>query len=164
MILIGIGANLPRLEFGGPRETCAAALQALEGRGIHVRRRSRWYRSAPVPASGQPDFVNAVAELETGLSPSALLAGFHWIEADFGRVRGLPNEPRIIDLDLLAYHDLSRAEPDGLVLPHPRLQDRAFVLLPLRDIDPTWRHPVLGDTVDVLIGRLSGDQDCTPID
>lgn len=164
MILIGIGANLPSPQFGGPHDTCVAALKALEGRGNRVIGRSRWYRSAPVPASGQPDFVNAVAELETGLSPSALLADLHWIEADFGRVRGLPNEARIIDLDLLAYHDLSLAEPDGLVLPHPRLQDRAFVLLPLRDIDPAWRHPVLGDTVDVLIGRLSGGQDCTPMD
>lgn len=142
MILIGLGANLPSERFGAPKATLKAALGELEKRGVRVVRRSRWYASAPVPPSAQPRYVNAVAIVETALSPEALLALLHAIEADFGRRRTVAGAAREIDLDLLAYDDLIRQESPP-ILPHPRLAERAFVLRPLCDIAPDWRHPQL---------------------
>ena len=119
MILVGLGANLPS-SAGPPQATLAAALEALEQSGVRILKRSRWYRSAPVPASDQPDFVNGVALVDTALAPDDLLALLHRIEARFGRQRREPNAPRTLDLDLLAYGDRI-VEEDDLVLPHPRL-------------------------------------------
>lgn len=163
VIAIGVGANLPHPRFGGPKETCEAALEALERRGVDVLARSRWYRSAPVPASGQPDFVNGIAAVSTDLSPGALLAVLHEIEREFGRVRTERNAPRVIDLDLIAYHDRVLGGAGDAELPHPRMHLRAFVLLPLREIAPDWRHPVLGRTVEELISALPDDQDCSTL-
>lgn len=143
MILIGLGANLPSARFGPPKRTLEAALEELESHGVRVVARSRWYSSAPVPPSGQPRYLNAVAAIETDLSPEALLALLHAIEGDFGRQRTVSNAAREIDLDLLAYGDLISTQKSP-ILPHPRLAERAFVLLPLCDIDPAWRHPQLG--------------------
>jgi len=140
VILIGLGANLPSAQFGAPKRTLEAALEALENRGVRVVKRSRWYSSAPVPPSGQPRYINAVAAVETGLLPEALLDLLHAIENDFGRQRGERNAAREIDLDLLAYGDLISTQTPP-ILPHPRLAERAFVLRPLSDIDPAWRHP-----------------------
>lgn len=155
MILIALGANLPHPIHGPPRATLEAALTALSARGVAVSRVSRFYRSAAVPASDQPWFVNAVAAVETALAPAALLAALHAVEKSFGRVRGERNAPRLLDLDLLAYDD--RVDPGGdgqPALPHQRLHERGFVLVPLRDVAPGWRHPVLGRTVDELIAAL----------
>ncbi len=161
MILIGLGANLPTERYGAPRATLMAALAALGEAGVAVEARSPWYRSAPVPAGDQPWFVNAVAAVATRLGPAELLKLMHGIERDFGRVRREVNEPRPLDLDLLAYGDrIQAADP---VLPHPRLHQRGFVLLPLRDIAPRWRHPSLGLTVDELIARLPMDQPVEPL-
>lgn len=143
MILIGLGANLPSARFGSPKKTLEAALDELQSRGVRVVKRSRWYSSAPLPPSGQPRYLNAVAAIETDLAPEALLALLHAIEGDFGRQRTVSNAAREIDLDLLAYDDLKSAHSPP-ILPHPRLAERAFVLLPLCDIDPAWRHPQLG--------------------
>ena len=131
MILIGLGANLPSPEHGPPRATLAAALEALQARGARVLRRSPWYESAPVPPSGQPWYVNAVAEVESGLSPPALLDALLAVEAGFGRVRGARNASRSVDLDLLDYGGLVTGPDEKPELPHPRLHERAFVLLPL---------------------------------
>ena len=132
-ILIGLGANLPS-PFGAPQQTCEAALTALEGQGARLLRRSRWYRSRPVPPADQPWFVNGVALVAATLSPDGLLRLLHGIEARFGRRRRHSSEARTIDLDLLAYGALLRSEAP--VLPHPRMHERAFVLMPLRDVAP----------------------------
>ena len=155
MILIGLGANLPGAA-GAPRATLEAALAALAAAGVAVERRSPWYRSAPVPAADQPWYVNGVAAVATSLGPVELLALLHRVEARFGRVRRRRDEPRALDLDLLDYDGLVRAAPP--VLPHPRLHERAFVLLPLQDAAPGWRHPVSGKSLAELIRSLPGGQ------
>lgn len=161
MILIGVGANLPDAAGMSPRETCARALADL-GDGVRVVRRSPWYRSAPVPVSDQPWFVNGVAELAvTDMGPEDLLARLHEVEDRFGRVRRARNEARVLDLDLLAWGDLVRATAP--VLPHPRLDQRLFVLRPLRDLAPHWRHPVSGRTLDDMIATAPVDQMVEPL-
>src|SRR5579859_4168933 len=102
LILIGLGANLPSI-YGEPPATLRAALDRLAAAGVKIGRRSRFWHSAPVPVSDQPWYVNAVAAVETDLPPERLLALLHEVEAEFGRVRGIVNAPRLIDLDLLAY-------------------------------------------------------------
>jgi 2-amino-4-hydroxy-6-hydroxymethyldihydropteridine diphosphokinase len=157
MILLGLGANLPSPTHGCPAETLTAALAALSECGIAVLKCSRWYETAPVPKSAQPWYVNGVAALATELTPGALLTRLHRLEADFGRVRGERNGSRLIDLDLLAYDDLIRS--DWPVLPHPRLAERAFVLRPLAEIAPDWRHPASGIDVPTLLARLGPEQE-----
>ncbi len=163
MILVGLGGNLPSPRYGPPRATLEAALARMEAQGIRVLRRSRFYRTAPVPASDQPWFVNAVAAVETGLAPDALLAALLGIEAEFGRVRTVPNAPRVLDLDLLAYHEVVSAPGAVPELPHPRLAARAFVLLPLAEIVPDWRHPASGKDVATLIRALPPEQAAAPV-
>ena len=161
-VLIGIGSNLPHRGAGTPLELCEAALAELERRGVAIRRRSRWYASAPVPASGQPDFVNGVAAVATALDPPDLLAALHDVEAAFGRTRSVANAARTLDLDLLAYRDLVRAGGSPPLVPHPRMTERAFVLLPLREVAPRWRHPADGRGIDDLVRQLPGGQVCRP--
>jgi 2-amino-4-hydroxy-6-hydroxymethyldihydropteridine diphosphokinase len=168
MILIGIGSNLPS-DFGPPRETCAAALETLEREPIKIVARSRWYRSSPVPLSDQPWFVNGVIAVETSLGPEELLEALHRVEADFGRASpeeraAKPNAARPLDLDLIAYDDLVREGPEPPILPHPRMAERAFVLLPLREIAPDWHHPGSGRPLSELIDELSGEGIVQPID
>ena len=164
MILIGLGANLEHPRYGPPWRTLEAALEALRESGVVILARSRWYRSAPVPPSDQPWFVNAVASVETSLSPAALLARLHEIEAQFGRSRRRRNEARVLDLDLLAYHDRVSAPGESPVLPHPRLAERAFVVLPLAEVAPDWRHPVSGLGVSELVGRLDPAETAEPLE
>ncbi len=156
MILIGLGANLPSMA-GPPRATLEAALGRLGDAGIKVVAHSRWYRTAPVPVSDQPLFVNGVAVIETALAPLPLLAALHKVEDAFGRQRSVANAARTLDLDILDYDGRVEAGAD-LILPHPRLQDRAFVLLPLAEVAPGWRHPILGRTVEALILALPANQ------
>lgn len=161
MILLGLGANLPSA-VGPPEATLEAALAALERAGVKVVARSRWYRTAPVPASDQPWFVNGVAKVETGLSPSALIALLQRIESEFGRIRGVRDAARSLDLDILDYDGLVEEGP-GLILPHPRMHLRAFVLKPLAEVAPDWRHPKLDRPVSALIAALPPDQKAEPI-
>jgi len=144
--------------------TCAAALEALDHAGVRVVRRSRWYRSDPVPVSDQPSYVNGVAHVETDAGPGPLLTILHRIEDRLGRERGERNAPRVIDLDLLAYGSLVCDGGAGVVLPHPRLHERAFVLRPLAEIAAAWRHPVLGASVEVLLDRLPPGQVVEPLE
>ena len=161
MILIGLGANLPSALHGPPQATLEAALAELETSGARVARRSRWYRSRPLPQSSQPWFVNGVVALDTALAPAPLMELLHEVERRFGRRRHQRWEARVIDLDLLVYHDMilkPGEEPGGLVLPHPRLHERAFVLVPLAEMAPEWRHPAIGRTAAELIPGLPAGQ------
>jgi 2-amino-4-hydroxy-6-hydroxymethyldihydropteridine diphosphokinase len=164
MILLGLGGNLPTAAYGSPQATLEAALRHIEAAGIGVVARSRWYRSAPVPVSDQPWFVNGVAALATALGPEDLLRALHGVEARFGRRRRARNEARPLDLDLLAYGDLLRDGPAPPVLPHPRLHERAFVLRPLAEVAPRWRHPRLGLAVEALLAALPPGQAAEPIE
>jgi 2-amino-4-hydroxy-6-hydroxymethyldihydropteridine diphosphokinase len=157
VILIGIGGNLDSPRFGQPRHTLLAALAALEAEGVGIRACSAWYCSEPVPRSNQPWFVNAVASLTTELGANELLALLQTIETRFGRVRGKPNAPRTVDLDLLD-HNGQIIEAASLVLPHPRLHQRRFVLVPLAEIAPRWRHPQSGLTAEQLLAKIADDQ------
>src|SRR5512143_3842973 len=102
-VFIGVGGNLPSETLGSPLAVMTAALRALPARGIVVRRRSRWYRSAPLPASDQPTYINGVLEVEALMDAAELLEALHRVEADLGRVRSAPNAARVLDLDLLAF-------------------------------------------------------------
>ena len=163
MILIGLGANLAHPDLGTPRATCEAALTALAAAGVGLCRRSRWYQSAPMPPSDQPWYVNGVVAVEVGLAPVGLLALLHRVEAALGRVRGAVNAARVIDLDLLDYDGLVRPGPEPPILPHPRLGERAFVLKPLAEIAPDWRHPVTGASVAALIRALPAGAVAEPL-
>ncbi len=162
-ILIALGANLISERYGTPIETLEAALGALAARDIRTLQRSRWFESAPVPISDQPWYVNGVISVQSSLSPEATLSTLHDIEAEFGRVRQVRNEARVLDLDLIAYGNQVIEQPGGIMVPHPRLVDRAFVLLPLRDIAPDWHHPVSGLSLDQMIAALPKDQVIRPV-
>jgi 2-amino-4-hydroxy-6-hydroxymethyldihydropteridine diphosphokinase len=151
VILIALGANLPSLA-GKPADTLAAALAGFAARSITIEKRSGFYRSAAWPDPNDPPFINAVAVVRTPLSPPNLLAALHELESSFGRKRSEPNAPRTLDLDILDYH--GRIEQGPPQLPHPRMEGRAFVLLPLRDVAPDWRHPVSGRSVSEMICAL----------
>jgi len=158
VILVGIGSNLAAPGFKSPQAVAAAALTLLPAAGIVVVRRSRWCLSEPVPRSDQPWYVNAVAAVETRLEPEPLLAALLTLESRFGRRRGARNAARTLDLDLLDY-DGRQCATRSLVLPHRRLHERRFVLAPLAEIAPAWRHPQLGLTALELLARLPPGQE-----
>jgi 2-amino-4-hydroxy-6-hydroxymethyldihydropteridine diphosphokinase len=157
VILIGIGGNLESAQFGPPRDTLTAALAALKEKRIRILARSGWYRTEPVPRSDQPWFVNAVVSLATELGAKDLLNALQATERQFGRVRGELNAPRILDLDILDYQG-EVMDTTSLVLPHPRLHERRFVLIPIAEIAPDWRHPILELTAVQLLAQLSSEQ------
>ncbi|HKB59640.1 MAG TPA: 2-amino-4-hydroxy-6-hydroxymethyldihydropteridine diphosphokinase [Gallionellaceae bacterium] len=142
---IGLGSNLKE-----PRAQVLHAIEAL-GRMPHTRllARSSLWRSAPVGYLDQPDFINAVVKLETGLAPRALLDALLALEHDNGRTREFRNAPRTLDLDLLLYGDLRHHE-HGLTVPHPQMHLRAFVLLPLLEIEPGCMIPGVGPAAEAL--------------
>ncbi len=172
--LIALGANLP--SWAGPPEgTLQTALHRLaRADDLRLQAVSRFWRTPAHPAGSGPDYVNACAALATALSPEALLATLHRIEADLGRTRDAGRwAARGIDIDLLAVDDMVAPDaamqtawrdlpadrqaadaPATLILPHPRLQDRGFVLAPLSEIAPRWRHPLTGATVATMLSAL----------
>lgn len=160
MIYIGLGANLPSARYGPPRPTLEAALERLSRQGLQIWRRSRWYASAPVPAGDQPWFVNGVAEIGSVLPPQDILRVLHAVEEEIGRVRTVRNAPRAVDLDLLDVDGRVSGPDDWPQLPHPRLHQRAFVLMPLAELAPDWRHPVLGRRAEDLLAGVPADQAC----
>lgn len=174
--LIALGSN-QHSPAGGPANTLRAALAALEVvEGLALRRTSTFFQTPAFPPGSCSDYINAVASFDCSLSPQALLAQLHAIESGFARQRKSRWAARTIDLDLLAladmvlpdeltwrkWHDLAPAQqleiaPEQLILPHPRLQDRGFVLVPLAEIAPGWRHPVLGLSVVEMLAALPAD-------
>jgi len=152
MILIALGANLPS-KAGGPADTLKRALGELERQGVEIREVSAFYETPAWPDPADPAFVNAVAAVKTSLQPVELLMLLHGVETDFGRLRSAANAARTLDLDLLDYDGRVMTEPQ-LTLPHPRMATRSFVLVPLRDVAPGWRHPVTGQGLAELLAAL----------
>jgi 2-amino-4-hydroxy-6-hydroxymethyldihydropteridine diphosphokinase len=162
MILVGIGGNLPAPDGAPPPVLCrraAASLARLPG--LRLVGVSSWYETAPVPPSDQPRYINGVARLQGEAAPEALLRDLQALEAEFGRVRGVPNAARTLDLDLIDLNGMVRATPDP-VLPHPRAHLRAFVLRPLAELAPDWVHPVFGRSAAALLADLP-PQDIAPL-
>jgi len=122
--------------------------------GVRLLRASSLYRTAPVGYDNQPDFINAVAEITTDLAPLLLLRSLLALETAHGRERPFPNAPRVLDLDLLLYDDLSMHTPE-LTLPHPRMHSRGFVLLPLAEIAPALHIPGQGRVDDLATSCLN---------
>ena len=161
MILIAFGANLPG-KAGAPHETYNAALEGMEKAGIEILARSSLWETSPVDVPDeQPDYINAVIQIKTDLPPYALLETLLAVEHDLGRVRTFKNAAKSVDLDLIAYDDQVLGHigaPEDLIVPHPRMHGRAFVLLPLQEIAPDWVHPVSGKMLEELIAALPEDQ------
>ena len=162
-LYIGLGANLVHPRFGPPKSTLEHVLGLLPERNLRVLARSRWYESAPVPASDQPWYVNGVVRAATALAPREVLSQLHVIEAELGRQRVERNEARAVDLDIIAFGNMILNGPTPPIVPHPRMAERAFVLLPLADVAPDWRHPATGERVFSLIARLPRDQVTRPL-
>ena len=156
---VALGSNL-----GDPLQTVESAIDALAAlRGSLLKAMSSLYRTAPVGLRHQPDFINAVVALDTRLAPRELLAELFALEARFGRIRdpgGARNAPRTLDLDLLLHGDTIMNEP-GLILPHPRMHERAFVLAPLAEIAPDLVIPGRGPVAVLL--RACADQRVHPL-
>jgi len=156
-VVVALGSNL-KGGFSSVRDLLDAALADFPAAGLVVAKRSSWWRSASWPDVGQPDYLNGVILVETRLDPRATLAALRRIEARYGRVRDEPNAPRTLDLDLIA-HGRTVLDDEALTLPHPRAAERLFVMGPLAEVAPTWVHPTLGVTADVLATRATVGQD-----
>ncbi|WP_281995876.1 2-amino-4-hydroxy-6-hydroxymethyldihydropteridine diphosphokinase [Ruegeria faecimaris] len=173
--VLALGANLKVRGFE-PHLTLRHAIDAILRQGLLIRAESRFYATPCFPEGAGPDYVNAAVLIETERSPFELLQILHGIEHDYGRERIQRWGMRTLDLDLVCYDDLvlpdrevfqswlslppedqKQQAPDQLILPHPRVQDRAFVLVPMADVAPNWRHPILDQTVMEMLAGLPSD-------
>lgn len=163
-IYIGLGAN-QAYGRSSPLETLNSGLKALVDSSVTVTALSRPWRTPAWPDPAQPPFVNGAARLETDLTASALMQVLHDIESRLGRRRSVRNAPRTLDLDLIDYRgQINEAGQGAPILPHPRAHARAFVLLPLREIAPYWRHPVSKASIQALLAAtpLTDRAACRP--
>ena len=154
MILIAIGSNISG-PWGTPQQSVRHALQALNRDGLKLVAASRLLLTAPFGRPNQPPFVNAVARIETHLPPLALLQKLHVIERRAGRRRAMRWGPRSLDLDIIDYHGLIKSS-GKLILPHPGIPERIFVLKPIAEIAGQWRHPASRLSAQNMLKRLKG--------
>ena len=151
-VYIGIGGNLVADGYPNLHSALEDAITQLS-KFAGIVAVSPWYLTSPVPASDQPDFLNAVVHIQTDLSAHSALEHLHAVERLFGRIRTVQNAARKLDLDMLAYGSVVIDE-DRLTVPHPRLSQRAFVLLPWSDLAPDWCHPIFKKTVRELLEQI----------
>ncbi len=154
MILIALGSNISG-PWGTPEESVKRALLAFDGHGIKLLQASRLLLTAPFGRPNQPPFVNAVARVATHLPPLALLQKLHHIERQAGRRRTMHWGPRTLDLDVLDYHGLVLSSRT-LILPHPGIAERIFVLKPISEMATAWRHPVSHLSARNMLRKLKG--------
>jgi 2-amino-4-hydroxy-6-hydroxymethyldihydropteridine diphosphokinase len=163
-VFIAYGSNLS----AGPVTASQAfdeVVKNLQVRGLIVNRISRLWASKAWPNPDDPSYVNAVLQIATDLQPTELMSLLHDMEREAGRVRdGRLNAPRVLDLDLISYGDVVMRGETGLILPHPRAADRAFVMGPLAEIAPDWVHPVLQRTATELLSAATIGIDAYPLD
>lgn len=172
---IALGANLPRATHT-PIDTLDCAIKLLNCESFELSALSSWFQTPAYPEGSGPDFVNGVAEFRTGMAPRDILRHLHSVEAALGRERTERWSARVCDLDLIAIADLVLPDtetqgrwrnislerqmadaPGELILPHPRLQERSFVLVPLAEIAPDWQHPTLGQSVLEMLEGIGSD-------
>ena len=159
-VVVALGGNL-KGGFGSCEALLEAALARFPQAGLPILVRSRWWRSAAWPDPTAPEYRNGVVLVEAGLGPEAVLAVLLSIEAVFWRDRGVRDAPRTLDLDLIAHGRTILSAPN-LTLPHPRAHERGFVMGPLAEITPEWRHPVLGSTAIDLASAATVGADACP--
>lgn len=159
-MVIALGCNLPGA-YASREALLGAALAALPAEGLRILARSSWWASAAWPDPAAPGYLNGVVLVETSLSPIETLLALHRIEAAFGRARGVANAARTLDLDLVSHGRAVTGE--GLILPHPRAADRRFVMGPLAEIAPDWRHPVSQARAIDLAATAQVGADAAPI-
>jgi 2-amino-4-hydroxy-6-hydroxymethyldihydropteridine diphosphokinase len=159
--IIALGSNLNG-EWASSISVLEAAKSRLPSFGLKILKCSSYWRSSAWPDATQPAYINAVALVETRLDPEAALLALHALEAEFGRVRTAANASRILDLDLIAYGRMVQADATP-ILPHPRAAERRFVMAPLAEIAPGWRHPVSGERADVLAAAAHVGADAQPM-
>lgn len=157
MILVALGSNI-KGPWGSPRQTLLKAIDALDQWPVQVMKISKLIETAPYGNPNQPDFVNAVVQVRTALSPDSLIRRLHLIEKSAGRIRRRRWGPRTLDLDIIDYHGLIRIQhgyvQKELVLPHPGIAQRSFVLEPIMEIAPQWKHPLIRESAKVMIQKL----------
>ena len=161
-MVVALGSNQP---FGAlsPREVLESALARFPAHGLHVVKRSSWWRSKAWPDPSEPEFLNGVALVETALGPHQVMDALLAIESEFGRHRSQSNAPRTLDLDLIV-HGRAVQDEVGLRLPHARAAERYFVMEPLAEIAPDWTHPIRGETAKELSEQASVGRDARPED
>ena len=159
--VVALGGNVAG-DYGSSEALLEAALARFAEAGLPILRRSSWWRSAAWPDPSDQEYRNGVVLVEAQLSPQDLIQTLFTIEARFGRARGARNASRTLDLDLIAYGRVVSDDP-ALTLPHPRAHERLFVMGPLAEITPRWRHPVLGRTAQELAATASVGRDATPV-
>jgi len=160
-VIVALGGNLPGAH-DSVESLLEAALMAFEEAGLKVVARSGWWRSAAWPDPSAPSFLNGVVIMQTDLDPADALHALHAIERRFGRERHVPNAPRTLDLDRIAYGRQVLQGP-GVTLPHPRAHQRRFVMGPLAQIAPEWVHPTLRQTAENLAASAEIGMDAAPI-
>ncbi|HEY1878768.1 MAG TPA: 2-amino-4-hydroxy-6-hydroxymethyldihydropteridine diphosphokinase [Caulobacteraceae bacterium] len=160
-VVVALGSNQSG-PFASSISLLEAAFDRLSEVGFRPIVRSRWWRSKAWPNPANPEFINGVALLLSDAPPRDTLASLNEVEREFARIREGANEPRTLDLDLIA-HGRTVIDSENLILPHPRAHERLFVMGPLAEVAPSWRHPRLGESAQALVGRAKIGADAKPM-